>query len=98
MQILTERWRVEYNTERPHSALGYRPPAPQAILPKQPGHGDVENAPRFPHSVSFAHAMGTNSRPVKVESHALQYCCGLSRVHPLRGCFSQVSPWLKLRS
>ena len=31
-QILTERWRVEYNTERPHSALGYRPPAPQAIL------------------------------------------------------------------
>ena len=48
-QILTEKWRVEYNTERPHSALGYRPPAPQAILPKQPGHGDVENAPRFPH-------------------------------------------------
>jgi transposase InsO family protein len=46
-QILTERWRVEYNTERPHSALGYRPPAPQAILPK--GHGDMENAARFPH-------------------------------------------------
>ena len=48
-QILTERWRVEYNTERPHSALGYRPPAPQAISPKQQGHGDMENAPRFPH-------------------------------------------------
>ncbi len=48
-QILTERWRVEYNTERPHSALGYRPPAPQAILPKQLGHGDMENASRFPH-------------------------------------------------
>jgi transposase InsO family protein len=48
-QILTDRWRVEYNTERPHSALGYRLPAPQAILPKQPGYGDVENAPRFPH-------------------------------------------------
>jgi hypothetical protein len=40
---------VEYNTERPHSALGYRPPAPQAILPKQQGYGDMENAPRFPH-------------------------------------------------
>ena len=36
------------NTERPHSALGYRPPAPQTIIPK-PGHGDVENASRFPH-------------------------------------------------
>jgi transposase InsO family protein len=48
-QVLTERWRVEYNTERPHSALGYRPPAPQAILPKLKGHGDMENAARFPH-------------------------------------------------
>jgi len=48
-QILTERWRVEYNTERPHSALAYRPPAPQAFSPKQVGHGDVENKNRFPH-------------------------------------------------
>ena len=32
-QILTERWRVEYNTERPHSALGYRSPAPAACTP-----------------------------------------------------------------
>ncbi len=30
-QILIERWRQEYNTVRPHSALGYRPPAPEAI-------------------------------------------------------------------
>jgi transposase InsO family protein len=28
-QILIERWRKHYNHERPHSALGYRPPAPQ---------------------------------------------------------------------
>ena len=27
-QILIERWRQQYNTVRPHSALGYRPPAP----------------------------------------------------------------------
>ncbi len=32
-QILTERWRREYNTIRPHSSLGYRPPAPEAITP-----------------------------------------------------------------
>ena len=30
-QILTERWRREYNTVRPHSSLGYRPPSPEAI-------------------------------------------------------------------
>jgi transposase InsO family protein len=32
-QILIEQWRVEYNTRRPHSALGYRPPAPAACIP-----------------------------------------------------------------
>jgi transposase InsO family protein len=32
-KILIERWRREYNTERPHSALGYRPPAPETIEP-----------------------------------------------------------------
>jgi putative transposase len=31
-QVMIEMWRREYNTIRPHSALGYRPPAPEAIL------------------------------------------------------------------
>ena len=30
-KVLIERWRVRYNTVRPHSSLGYRPPAPEAI-------------------------------------------------------------------
>ena len=33
-KVLIERWRQHYNTIRPHSSLGYRPPAPQAILPR----------------------------------------------------------------
>lgn len=32
-KVLIERWRREYNTIRPHSSLGYRPPAPEAIAP-----------------------------------------------------------------
>lgn len=36
-QTVIEAWRIEYNTKRPHSALGYRPPAPAATLP--PGGG-----------------------------------------------------------
>ena len=32
-KVLTERWRVHYNTRRPHSGLGYRPPAPEALMP-----------------------------------------------------------------
>ena len=28
-RVLIERWRRHYNTVRPHSSLGYRPPAPR---------------------------------------------------------------------
>ncbi|WP_144078599.1 integrase core domain-containing protein, partial [Solemya velum gill symbiont] len=28
-----EQWRKHYNTKRPHSSLGYRPPAPESIIP-----------------------------------------------------------------
>jgi len=31
-KVLIEEWRKEYNHVRPHSALGYRPPAPEAIM------------------------------------------------------------------
>ena len=32
-RVLIEGWRRQYNEIRPHSALGYRPPAPKAKLP-----------------------------------------------------------------
>lgn len=35
-RVVIERWRKDYNTVRPHSSLGYRPPAPAAINPKPP--------------------------------------------------------------
>ncbi len=31
-KVLIERWRRHYNRARPHSSLGYRPPAPEATL------------------------------------------------------------------
>jgi len=30
-QVLVSQWREEYNRIRPHSSLGYRPPAPEAV-------------------------------------------------------------------
>lgn len=36
-KVLTERWRRAYNTVRPHSALGYQPPAPEVVLVRPPG-------------------------------------------------------------
>jgi transposase InsO family protein len=35
-QVVIEKWRVHYNTLRPHSSLGYRPPAPAACSPRVP--------------------------------------------------------------
>ncbi len=35
-KVLIERWRQHYNTVRPHSALGYRPPAPETIVAGPP--------------------------------------------------------------
>ena len=32
-KVIIERWRDHYNTIRPHSSLGYRPPAPETTLP-----------------------------------------------------------------
>jgi putative transposase len=34
-QIVIEQWRRHYNTKRPHSALGYRQPAPESIIPME---------------------------------------------------------------
>ena len=31
-RVLIEQWRRHYNTVRPHSSLGYRPPAPEVVL------------------------------------------------------------------
>jgi putative transposase len=32
-EVVIESWRRHYNTVRPHGALGYRPPAPEVVLP-----------------------------------------------------------------
>jgi putative transposase len=31
-QVLIEMWRKHYNTVRPHSSLGYKPPAPTTVV------------------------------------------------------------------
>ena len=56
-KVLTERWRVRYNTVRPHSSLGYRPPAPEAVLPPPPLPPDSGATPLRPPA-----AAGTGQR------------------------------------
>jgi transposase InsO family protein len=35
-KVVIEGWRGHYNTLRPHSSLGYRPPAPEVVLRQGP--------------------------------------------------------------
>ena len=37
-EVLIEEWRMTYNQVRPHSSLGYRPPAPAATNVPGSGH------------------------------------------------------------
>lgn len=34
-RVVTEQWRKHYNSVRPHSPLGYRPPAQETFIPYQ---------------------------------------------------------------
>ena len=64
VRVLAERWRVYFNTERPHSSLGYRPPAPAAWQTEaSQGHGKVESKQRFPLSHT-PYCGGIDSPPV----------------------------------
>jgi len=40
-QVLVETWRRHYNAVRPHSSLGYRPPAPEAVQPWPSGSASL---------------------------------------------------------
>jgi putative transposase len=40
-RVIIEAWRRYYNTERPHSSPGYKPPAPEAILWPTPRRGSA---------------------------------------------------------
>jgi putative transposase len=56
IRVLAERWRVHYKTVRPHSSLGYGPPAPQAWNTTTLGYGEVESKVRLalPHTPTAA--------------------------------------------
>jgi transposase InsO family protein len=47
LRVLVKRWRVHYNTFRPHPSLAYRPPPPEA-WPTEASGGMEEWKKRFP--------------------------------------------------
>jgi transposase InsO family protein len=47
-KVLVERWRHIYNRIRPHSSLGYRPPAPETEEPWPPGFAPLRPSSMVP--------------------------------------------------
>lgn len=45
-KVIIEAWRSCYNSERPHSSLGYRPPAPKATVWPAPPRGSTLTSAR----------------------------------------------------
>ena len=57
-EVLIEAWRRHYNTVRPHSSLGYRPPAPEAARPQRHWHQPTRSI-----SISAGSPNGGRPRP-----------------------------------
>ena len=47
-KVLVERWRHIYNRIRPHSSLGYHPPAPETKEPWPPGFAPLRPSSMVP--------------------------------------------------
>ncbi len=43
-KVIIESWRQHYNTQRPHSSLRYKPPAPKAVIWSAPRPGPASPA------------------------------------------------------
>ena len=53
-QIVIENWRRHYNTVRPHASLGYRPPAPEILIPAFAAWPAAPPRPAPPASLAMA--------------------------------------------
>jgi Integrase core domain len=64
-QVFVERWRCHYNTHRPHSALGYRPPA-----------SETRTVTR-----SVCQSYGDPLRPQSYRMNRMRYSSGSNQIH-----------------
>ena len=91
-RVLIERWRRHHNTARPHMALGYRPPAPEAVeiesgITTGGGSGSQLNVPAGNYSLFF--------ETWKVDEQMrclLTFCTLFDETPEIIKCDSELSP------
>ena len=84
-KVLIERWRRAYNTIRPHSSLGYQPPAPEATQP-------CSFASATPQRTNRAGVLATSNRTLRFVAHrgGGQTGAGWVAGSSLKSCWDEV--------
>ncbi len=82
-QVLIERWRRHYNTVRPHSALGYKAPAPEALSRRG---GSALRSPGAPGRSPLTASPGAchNNRACRTafgHRHFILQCTSIHKLH-----------------
>ena len=53
-QVIIEGWRQHYNTVRPHASLGYKPPAPEVLVPGLTARPSARDGSASPAALALA--------------------------------------------
>ena len=56
-KIVIESWRRHYNTVRPHGSLGYKPPAPEVLIPAMAARATAQPRPATPPALASRPSM-----------------------------------------
>jgi hypothetical protein len=99
-QVLIETWRRHYNAVRPHSSLGYQPPAPQAILPPASGlpYAPLRSARMLAQHSRVIPGKPSISRLAAIMKCFVQHCpMAAKRTFPSRAQGSRGSGWVLRR-
>ena len=85
-RVIIEGWRRHYNAARPHSSLGYRPPAPEAVVPSARPPAQPRPAPAGALTVADTPRMNQQSnRTTEVGQVRRRSHGGSRRIRPLVG-------------
>lgn len=80
-KVLIEQWRQHYNAIRPHSSLGYRPPAPEIIWRPRPSCRQRLLCPTLPYAALRCAPASPNAGHERPESNVILGIAARGRPH-----------------
>ena len=71
-QVVIEEWRRHYNTVRPHSSLGYRPPAPETVVPPSWPPGQLGGGADHALTFKLDQSVGPDQRGMRLAPRTME--------------------------